>query len=65
MIEVAGGHLHHLVSASPARARFAAITFGHVIIGLDHPLLSRVRTHELVHVQQYERAGVRFSFRSI
>jgi hypothetical protein len=54
-----------LVSASPARARFAAITFGHVIIGLDHPLLSRVRTHELVHVQQYERAGVRFSFRSI
>ena len=59
-IEVAGGHLHCLVSRLPPCARFAAITFGHVIIGLDHPLLSRVRAHELVHVQQYERWGVLF-----
>ena len=54
VIEVAGGRLHRLPS------RFAAITFGHVVIGLDHPLLSSVRAHELVHVRQYERWGVFF-----
>ena len=60
VIEVAGGRLRHLMAALPRCARFAAITFGHVIIGLDHSLLQRVRPHELVHVQQYERWGVLF-----
>ena len=59
-IEVAGGRLRDLSSLLPPYARFGAITFGHVIIGLDHPLLSSVRAHELVHVQQYERWGVLF-----
>ena len=60
VIEVAGGRLHSLLSPLPPCARFAAITFGHVVIGLDHPLLSSVRAHELVHVRQYERWGVFF-----
>ena len=60
VIEVAGGRLQSLLSLLPPCARFAAITFGHVVIGLDHPLLSSVRAHELVHVRQYERWGVFF-----
>jgi hypothetical protein len=60
VIEVAGGRLHSLLSLRPPCARFAAITFGHVVIGLDHPLLSSIRAHELVHVRQYERWGVFF-----
>ena len=60
VIEVAGGRLRCLHSLLPRYARFGAITFGHIIIGLDHALLSSVRAHELVHVQQYERWGVLF-----
>jgi hypothetical protein len=39
---------------------FRAITFGHVVIGLDAAELSRWRTHERVHVRQYERWGLFF-----
>jgi len=60
VLEVGGGRLRGLMAALPCFARFAAITFGHVIIGLDHSLLTRVRAHELVHVRQYERWGVLF-----
>jgi len=60
VIEVGGGHLGRLMAALPSCARFGAITFGHVVIALDHRLLRRVRAHELVHVQQYERWGVLF-----
>lgn len=40
--------------------RFEAITLGHVIIGRNHGTLTRWRSHEHVHVQQYERWGVLF-----
>jgi hypothetical protein len=59
-IEVAGGRLARLLTLLPASMRFAAIAFGHVIIGTDHDLLRRVRRHEHVHVRQYERWGVLF-----
>lgn len=59
-IEVAGGRLERFVGCLPECARFGAITFGHVIIGLDHALMERVRSHEHVHVRQYERWGVLF-----
>jgi hypothetical protein len=36
---------------------FVAITFGHVILGVDHATLAAVRRHEHVHVRQYERWG--------
>ena len=35
----------------------AAITFGHVVLGVDDEALDATRTHERVHVRQYERWG--------
>jgi len=59
-MEVAGGKLLQIASLLPLSARFVAITFGHVIIGIDHTALGRVRPHKHVHVQQYERWGILF-----
>ena len=42
------------------KLRFSAITFGHVIVGQSHEVLAALRTHERVHVRQYERLGVLF-----
>jgi hypothetical protein len=59
VIEVAGGRLGAILSHLPGM-RFRAITFGHVIIGIDHAALSDCRAHEQVHVRQYERWGLLF-----
>jgi hypothetical protein len=37
-----------------------AITFGHVVLGRDEESLRLTRTHERVHVRQYERWGPAF-----
>jgi hypothetical protein len=42
---------------------FRGITFGHVIIAVTQEELERLRSHERVHVQQYERWGI-FFFRA-
>jgi hypothetical protein len=60
VMEVAGGRLDRLASLLPASTRIVAMTFGHVIIGVDHGTLRQVRRHEHVHVRQYERWGVVF-----
>lgn len=39
------------------RGGVAAITFGHVVLGCDRCSLEWTRTHERVHVGQYERWG--------
>ena len=39
------------------RGGVAAITFGHVVLGRDSDALEWSRTHERVHVAQYERWG--------
>ncbi len=39
---------------------FAAITFGHVIVGTHAQELERLRAHEQVHVRQCERWGPLF-----
>lgn len=39
---------------------FSAITFGHIILGQSHELLAELRTHERVHVRQYELLGPLF-----
>ena len=59
-LEIAGRPIAGFVARMPARLRFQAITFGHVILGVDHAVLAAVRTHERVHVRQYERWGPLF-----
>jgi hypothetical protein len=59
-VEIAGGRLAACVSMLPRGCRFGAITFGHVIIGVDRATLSCCRVHEHVHVRQYERWGALF-----
>jgi hypothetical protein len=56
-LEFAGGRLGAALSRLPAGVCFSAITFGHVILGHDHATLAQCRTHEQVHVRQYERWG--------
>lgn len=60
VLEVAGPNVARLVSRLPSALRFAAITFGHVIIGVNRETLAYCRPHEHVHVRQYERWGVFF-----
>jgi hypothetical protein len=49
--------LRHCV---PMHGGAAAITLGHVVLGRDRESLAQTRTHERVHVQQYERWGPAF-----
>ena len=56
-LEFGGGSIGRWVSRLPAPFAFSAITFGHVVLGIDHATLTVVRTHEQVHVRQYERWG--------
>jgi len=58
--EFSGGRLGALVASMPPRLRFSAITFGHVVIGVSEPEMAAVRSHERVHVRQYERWGPLF-----
>ena len=60
VLEVGGGRVGALVACLPRALRFGAITFGHVVIGVDGPTLTHCRAHERVHVRQYERFGVLF-----
>jgi hypothetical protein len=56
VLEVGGGR----IGRGLRRFGFGAITLGHVIIGLDEECLHACRSHEHVHVRQYERWGVLF-----
>jgi len=58
--EFSGGRLEILLARVPPRLRFSAITFGHVVIGVSEPVMVAVRSHERVHVRQYERWGPLF-----
>ncbi|MCA8994123.1 MAG: hypothetical protein KDA88_19240 [Planctomycetaceae bacterium] len=57
-VEFYGGLITWLLKRTPIGA--AAMTLGHVIIGLDAEVLDRCREHEWVHVRQYERWGPLF-----
>jgi hypothetical protein len=59
-LEVGGGRMADALARAPRLARFAAITFGHVILGVDTQALDACRAHEHVHVRQYERWGALF-----
>ncbi len=56
--EFHGGRLGRLFANLPHPYCFAAITFGHVILGTDAQQLDAARRHEHVHVRQYERWGL-------
>lgn len=58
IVEVSGGALGRCVEGS--RAPFAAITLGHVVLACNERELARCRSHERVHVRQYERFGALF-----
>ena len=62
-----GGVLEVAVAAPGTRmaglmrhSPFGAITFGHVIIGVDQDQLAQLRDHEQQHVRQYELWGPLF-----
>lgn len=58
IVEISGGlaawSLEHLV---PLQGGASAITLGHVVLGRDAFLLEATRSHERIHVRQYERWG--------
>jgi hypothetical protein len=58
VLEISGGAVRTFVEAWPWR--FVAITFGHVVLGVDAATLEQSRAHERVHVRQYERWGPLF-----
>ena len=55
VIEIAGNARTPLLRK--LSRHFVAITLGHVILGRNHGSLNRCRSHEHVHVRQYERWG--------
>ena len=57
-LEFHGGFTTWLLDRTPIRA--AAMTLGHVILGLDGDWLDRLRPHEQVHVRQAEIWGPLF-----
>ena len=59
-LEAHGGGCADLYQRLPQTLRFDAITIGHVIVGVDAHALDASRTHEHVHLRQYERWGPLF-----
>jgi hypothetical protein len=59
IIEFQGGVIPRLLALLPGGA-CAAITLGHVVLGRTGGCLDSCRTHEMVHVRQYERWGPLF-----
>ena len=61
-MRIVGGVIEIAVRRRPPRRRwpFAAITFGHVVLGTHAQELQRLRAHERVHVRQCERWGPLF-----
>jgi hypothetical protein len=60
-VEIHGGIVTRLLRRGfPMLRPAAAMTLGHVILGLDELCLARSRDHEHVHVRQYERWGPLF-----
>jgi hypothetical protein len=60
VIEFHGGAVHWLVARLPGAGGPIAITFGHTVLGRTAAALDISRSHELVHVRQYERWGPAF-----
>ena len=57
VLEFGGGRIGRVVPPLAGGARPAALTLGHVIVGVDCRALDSARAHEQVHVRQWERWG--------
>jgi len=62
VIEAEGGILPFLLSHHRPHHTIDALTIGHVIFGQSRESLTQCRSHEHVHVRQYERWGLLFPF---
>jgi len=63
VVEAHGGFVTWLLARSyPFVGGPAAVTLGHVILGRNLECLDAVRTHEQVHVRQFEHWGPAFPF---
>lgn len=61
VLEASGGWPAKLLCRGfPFCGPAAAITLGHVVIGVSADALNATRTHERIHVRQYERWGILF-----
>jgi hypothetical protein len=61
VLEVHGGIVTRLLRRGlPWVGPGAAMTLGHVVLGCDAMCLQKSRSHERVHVRQYERWGPMF-----
>jgi hypothetical protein len=60
ILEFFGGRLGALFAAPWLACHFRAVTLGHVILATDAVTLDCARTHEQVHVRQYEQWGPLF-----
>jgi hypothetical protein len=59
VLEVAGGWPARVLSRGfPFSGAVAAMTLGHVVVGLSAEALQATRAHERAHVRQFERWGV-------
>ena len=58
VIEVHGPRVARVLDWMPTSA--AALTFGHVVFGQTQSALDLTRSHERIHVRQYERWGIAF-----
>lgn len=62
VLEASDGPLPWILSRIYPPMPVAAITLGHVVLAQRRTDLERTRTHERVHVRQYERWGPLFPF---
>lgn len=60
IVEFYGGWIELLLRRVPISGGAVAITLGHTVLGRTAVDLDRARSHELVHVGQYERWGPLF-----
>ena len=60
VVEAWGGALPSLLRRVPIGGGARAMTIGHVVIARDQAALNLTRTHERIHVRQYERWGPLF-----
>jgi hypothetical protein len=57
IVEFYGPGTARLLRLTPIPGGAAAMTLGHVVLARDAAALEHTRSHELVHVRQYERWG--------